>query len=116
MSIRGELEVAQALANQQRNASRQDYPELIQWQPEGTVLTFHGDPDCELNLDSLERLGSSISLLGLKVENDVQIARVFVPEGRLSEYLKLVNAYAHSQQLTFEADAERTAAKKPRGP
>ena len=88
-----DIEDAQAQASQQRAVSRQAHPELVQWQPEGVVLTFHSDPNYELNLDSLERLGTGIDLLSCKEERGVQIAKVFVHEGRLNEYLKLVNAY-----------------------
>jgi hypothetical protein len=101
--VRTALEDAQAQAVQQRAASRQDHPQLVQLQPEGVNLTFYGEPNFELNLDSLERLGSGIQLLSCKVEGNVQVAKVFVPEGGLNEYLKLVNAYANSVLLTFEA-------------
>src|SRR5262245_47424811 len=103
VKVRTELEGVQAQAGEQRAASRQAHPQLVQWQPEGVTLTFHGDPNFELNLDSLERLGAGIQLLSCKVEGNVQIAKVFVPEGSLNEYLKLVNAYANSVLLTFEA-------------
>src|SRR5688572_19477752 len=104
VKLRNEFQAAQQQADQLRQTSRQATPELVQWQAEGVVLTFFGDPNSGLNLESLERLGTGIVLLSLKVENTVQVAKVFVPEGRLSEYLKLVNAYANSVRLTFEAE------------
>jgi hypothetical protein len=103
VKIRAELDDAQAQAVQQRTATRQTYPHLVQWQPEGVVLTFHSDPNFELKLDSLERLGAGIELLSCKEEDGVQIAQVFVPEGKLNEYLKLVNSYANSVLMVFEA-------------
>jgi len=101
--VRTELEGAEAQAGQQRVASRQAHPQLVQWQPEGVTLTFYGDPNFELNLESLERLGAGIQLLSCKVEGDVQIAKVFVPEGSLNAYMKLVDDYANSVVLIFEA-------------
>ena len=107
VEVRTELEGAQAQAGQQRATSRQAYPQLVQWQPEGVVLTFRGDPNFDLNLDSLERLGSGIQLLSCKEEGGAQVAKVFVPEGRLNEYLKLVNDYANSVLMVFEALEEK---------
>ena len=103
VKIRNEMEDAQAQAGQQRAASHHAHPQLVQWQSEGVTLTFHGDPNYELKLESLERLGAGIQLLSCKIEGNVQIAKVFVPEGGLNEYLKLVNAYANSVLMTFEA-------------
>lgn len=103
VKVRTELEDAQTQAAQQLAASRHDHPQLVEWQSEGVALTFQGDPNFELNLDSLERLGNGIQLLSSKVEENVQVAKVFVPEGSLNEYLKLVNAYANSVLLTFES-------------
>jgi hypothetical protein len=105
--LRTELEDAQSQASQQRAVSRQAHPELVQWQPEGVVLTFHGDPDFDLNLESLERLRAGIDLLSCKEEGGVQVAKVFVPEGHLNEYLKLVDAYANSVVMDFEAPEEK---------
>lgn len=105
--LRTEMEDAQAQASQQRAVSRQAYPQLVQWQSEGVVLTFHSDPNFELNLDSLERLGVGINLLSCKEEDGVQVAKAFVPEGRLNEYLKLVNDYANSVVMVFEAPEEK---------
>jgi hypothetical protein len=107
VKVRTELDDAQTQAGQQRAASRQAYPQLVQWQPEGVVLTFHGDPNFDLNLDSLERLGAGIQLLSCKEQGGTQIAKVFVPEGRLNEYLKLVNDYANSVRMEFEAPEEK---------
>src|SRR5262249_41745519 len=58
-------------------------------------------------LDSLERLGAGIQLLSCKLEGNVQVAKVFVPEGALNEYLKLVNAYANSLLMVFEAPEDK---------
>lgn len=107
VKFRTELEGAQTQAGQQHAASRQAHPQLVQWQPEGVTLTFHGDPDFELKLDSLERLGAGIQLLSCKLEGNVQVAKVFVPEGALNEYLKLVNAYANSLLMVFEAPEDK---------
>ena len=105
--IRSELQAAQEQNVEQRMASRQDHPALVQWEPEGVVLTFHSDPNCELSLGSMERLGAGILLLSLKVEADAQVAKVFVPEQSLGEFLRLVNSYANSVLLTFEAEQSK---------
>jgi hypothetical protein len=91
-------------AQKRRTEDADAYPELLERKPEGLVLTFRGDPKHELKLDGLERRGSGIYLLGLTMDKDVQVARVFVPEGKLKEFLKLVDEYAASVVLTYEAD------------
>src|SRR6185312_13672518 len=101
--VRVELEAAQTRAGVERTANRQAFPQLVNWDSEGVTLTFHGDPNFELKLDSLERMGAGIHLLSCKIEGNVQVAKVFVPEGSLNEYLKLVNEYANSLLTVFEA-------------
>lgn len=102
--VREELEQADADARRRRDEDAEAHHELVEWQPEGVVLTFRSDPDHELNLERLERDGAGIQLLGVAVVGGVQTARVFVPEGRLSEFLKLVDAYAASIVLTYVAE------------
>ncbi len=114
IEVRSELQGAQTQAVKQRTANRQQYPDLVQWEPEGVVLTFHSDQDFELPLEKLERKGSGIYLLSLNEENGAQVAKVFVPEGRLGQFLHLVNAYANSVLLTFEADEDKEQQLKDR--
>jgi len=102
--VRTELEQADADVKRRRSEDAEAHPELVEWQPEGVVLTFHSDPDHELNLESLERPGAKIELLGVADFAGVQIARVFVPEGNLNAFLKLVYAYASSIVLTVVAE------------
>ncbi len=99
--VRKQLQDAKANASAQRTASEKKYPNLTAWQPEGVVLTFESDPKFDLSIDSLERLRVGIQLVSLKLEGDVQIAKVFVPEDGLGEFLKLVNEYARSVILKF---------------
>ncbi len=68
------------------------------------MLTFRSDPKHELNLERLERDSAEIELLGVTDDAGVQVARVFVPEGKLSEFLKLVDAYAASIVHTYVAE------------
>ncbi len=76
------------------------------------VLTFRSDLGHELSLKPLEREGAEIQLLGVTDDAGVQIARVFVPEGKLIAYLKLVGAYAASIVLTYVAEPENEAKLK----
>ncbi len=110
--VRKELEQADTDARRRRAEETEAYRELVEWQSEGVVLTFRSDPDHELNLESLERDGAKIELLGVTVNAGVQTARVFVPEGRLTEFLKLVDAYAASIVLTYVAEPNDEAKLK----
>ena len=103
--IKWELEAAGAEATLRRSEAAAANPDLLEWKPEGIVLTFRSEPDHELNLKSLERPGG-IHLLGVRDDDGTQTARVFVPEGKLISFLKLVGAYAGSVVLTFLANTE----------
>ena len=63
------LETAGAEADRRRSEAAAAHPELVEWKPEGIVLTFQSDPDHELNLESLERRGG-IHLLGMRNRPD----------------------------------------------
>jgi hypothetical protein len=104
-----ELRGAGADVKSRREKDAEAHPDLVEWQPEGVVLTFHSDPNHELSLERLERDGAKIELLGVKVVDGVQIARVFVPEGKLTKFLKLVEAYAASIVLTYLGDPKDEA-------
>jgi len=103
-----ELEAATTGAIERRSCDADAHPELLERQPEGIVLTFRGDPapDHELKLDGLERRGAGIYLLGVTEEKGAQVARVFVPENKLQVFLELVDEYAASAVLTFEAETK----------
>ena len=106
--LKSEFQDAAAAATEQRSHNADAHPELFARVPEGIVLTFQSDPapNYELRLDSLERQGDGIHLLGVNEENGAQVARVFVPEGKLPAYLKLIDAYAATAVLTFEAETK----------
>jgi hypothetical protein len=101
--VQRELRGAGADVNRRRAEDAEAFPDLVEWQPEGVILTFFSDPEHELSLDRLERDGATIELVGVKVVDGVQVARVFVPEGKLTTFLKLVETYASSTVLTYLA-------------
>ena len=92
--VKKELQNAEAEAIQRRQARVSRQPDLFERQPEGIVLTFRSDPDKELKLSGLERRGRGIELLGVTEENGTMVARVFVPEGEMIQFIKLVEDYA----------------------
>lgn len=67
--------------------------------PTGIVLVFRSDPAFELALKSLEAVHQGIELLNTRIEGDIHLAAVFIPNGRLI-YFK--NKF--SQYLTEETD------------
>src|SRR5271157_892368 len=106
--IKSDLEAADAEAERRRSDGVAAHAELVEWKPEGIVLTFQSEPRHPLSLEGLERHGG-IHLLGLTERDGTQIARVFVPETKLAKFLRLVDAYAASVVLTFLAEATEEA-------
>ncbi len=61
----------------------------------GLQVEFESFPDIELAFESLARERSGIELLNVRHEGDVTHANVFVPEGRLAHFERLLEAYLH---------------------
>ncbi len=101
--VRASLEAAGAEAKRRLEEEETARPELVEWKPEGIVLTFESEPNHPLSLEGLERRGG-IHLLGMTEQDGTQTARVFVPEKKLAIFLRLVDAYASSIVLTYLAD------------
>ena len=108
--VRQELTGIDAALRGRRAEDESANPGLIEYRADGAVLTFRSDPDHELSLDRLERNGAKIELLSVKVVDGVQVARVFVPEGGMAAFLKLVDAYSASVVLTYAGDPKDEAA------
>jgi hypothetical protein len=107
--IREALKGVGAALKHRREEDEAANPDLVEYRADGVVLTFRSDPAHELSLDRLERDGASIELLGVRVVGGLQIARVFVPDGKLSTFLKLVDTYAASIVITYAGKPEDEA-------
>ncbi|MEQ1546077.1 S8 family peptidase [Methyloglobulus sp.] len=59
----------------------------------GIYLAFESEPDFELKFDSLEFQPSGIELCNVKLDDNKTIATVFVPEGKLTHFLKKISQY-----------------------
>ncbi len=59
----------------------------------GIYLAFESEPDFELKFASLEFQPSGIELCNVKFVDHKTIATVFVPEGRLTHFLKKISQY-----------------------
>lgn len=110
--LRSELEGAGAEAQRKRAAEKVAYSELVKWQADGVVLTFKSDPNHELKLESLERRKDGILLLSLSEKDDCQFAKVFVPEQKLTAFLRVVDKYAANVVLTYATDQKNVASIK----
>jgi hypothetical protein len=110
--LRGELIAAGDEAQRQRTEKAATHPNLVTWQADGVVLTFKSDPHHELKLEGLERRSKGIVLLSLSEEDGCQIAKVFVPQDMLVEFLRLVDKYAANVFLVFTVDQADVAAIK----
>lgn len=67
---------------------------------DGICVTFEGEPDFELKVESLEFQPSGIELLTAKEVDNKIIASVFVPEGKLGFFIRKVEKY-----LTDDTDS-----------
>lgn len=59
----------------------------------GIYLKFESDPKFDLKFDSLEFQRSGIELCAIKQADDRWLATVFVPEGKLTHFLKKIRQY-----------------------
>src|SRR4051812_41171775 len=55
--LKRELEASGTEAARRRSEAAAAYPDLLEWKPEGIVLTFRSEPGHELSLEGLERQG-----------------------------------------------------------
>jgi Subtilase family len=106
--VRTALETADAEAKRRLEEEEAAHPQLVEWNPEGIVLTFQSEPNHPISLEGLERRGG-IHLLGMTEQGGTQTARVFVPEKKLTAFLRLVDAYASSIVLTYLAEPANVA-------
>jgi hypothetical protein len=100
--VRSALEAAGAAVKKRLEDEEAEQPQLLEWKPEGMVLTFESEPNHPLSLDGLERHGG-IHLLGMTERGGKQTARVFVPDKRLATFLRLVDTYSSSIVLAYLA-------------
>ena len=66
----------------------------------GLQVEFESFPDIELAFESLARERSGIELLNVRHEDGRTLATVFVPEGKLGMFEKLVTAYLDESRDT----------------
>ncbi|HLG16059.1 MAG TPA: S8 family peptidase [Blastocatellia bacterium] len=66
----------------------------------GIVIQFESEPKYELALKSLEYFPSGIELLAVRQFDNKRIAAVFVPEAKLSRFIKQVTAYLEKETQT----------------
>jgi hypothetical protein len=92
--LKAELDQANAQAEALRRQQQEQGRPSFQRGAKGIVLTFQSDPGHELKLESLERRRHGIELLSVAVVDDVMSAKVFVPEGELIRFLRLIDSYA----------------------
>ncbi len=59
----------------------------------GIYLEFESEPDFDLKCESLENSTQGIELLSIKKEGAKTLATVFIPEGKLVHFEKLLSAY-----------------------
>ncbi len=102
--VRASLIAAKSEARRQLEEEEAARPKLLEWKPEGIVLTFQSEPNHLLSLEGLERRRDGIHLLGVTEQGGTQTARVFVPEERLATFLRLVDVYASSIVLIYLAE------------
>lgn len=106
--LKSELDAARKEAARQQDEERRVRPAVVQWQPEGMVLTFESDPSFDLKLESLDAPKSTgIELVSVRETGNVMQAKVFVPNGKLSHFFERLRQYEADAILTVECDPVR---------
>ena len=73
----------------------------------GVQIEFESFPDIELAFESLARERSGIELLNVRNSGAIMLATVFVPDGKLLHFEKLVTAYLDEQQDSAKGPKNR---------
>ncbi len=76
----------------------------------GMYLEFQSEPEFELALNSLESAQQGIELTAVRQRAGVMLATVFIPEGKLSYFIKKLEDYSTEKTPTGKAKNERLAA------
>lgn len=63
----------------------------------GVYLEFESDPEHRLTVESLSHRPAGIELVNVRARRDVEVATVFVPEGKLSTFVRKVESYRDEQ-------------------
>ena len=66
----------------------------------GVSLEFRSEPGFDLLVKSLEAQRIGIELLGVKEEGEVTVATVYVPDGRIGHFEKLIDKYLDATKHT----------------
>lgn len=96
----------EALRSQQMESD--ESPEVIEAREGFEIrVEFESFPDIDLALESLARERAGIELLNVRQEERRMLATVFVPDGKLVEFEKLVQAYLDESQNTRNGPRNR---------
>lgn len=102
--LRAEIDTAHQDAATRRQPAPSRTPEVLVRQPEGLVLTFESDPGHELKVESLEDRRAGITVVSVSQADGVERAKVFVPEGKQTFFLRKLDGYAARVTLTIDGD------------
>lgn len=65
----------------------------------GIQIEFQGQPDVELAFESLSRKREGIELLNVRRDGEIAYATVFVPEGKLGVFERIINEYIDERSI-----------------
>jgi hypothetical protein len=104
--LAGQVQVAEQTAHEGAEA----LPDVKK--PKGVVLEFSSEPKFKLRLQSLERRQSGIELCNARIDDDdVMHATVFIPEGKVSIFVRLFEAYAKEEDKRSGQPKNKTLAE-----
>lgn len=102
--LRAEIDTARQDAAARRQPAPSRTPDVLARQPEGMILTFESDPGHELKLESLEDRRAGIRVVSVNQVGGVERAKVFVPEGKQTFFLRKLDGYTARVTLTIDGD------------
>jgi hypothetical protein len=104
------LDAARMGAADKRKQEKNTLSHLLQREPGGIVFSFESEKGHDLKLEGLEKIKDGIQLRNATEKDDVQYAKVFVPESSLSHFFKVIDTYATRTVITIDAPvAERSS-------
>lgn len=74
---------------------------------DGIALAFRSEPGFALWVEQLDNLTAGIELLNVRQDGDTEIATVFVPDGALGHFERLLDDYLHYPDIATSAGNRR---------
>jgi hypothetical protein len=90
-ALKQALQSAEAAALTRRQAE----PVHVEGATPGLYVVFDSQPGFQLKLETLDAKGSGIEVVSVSLDDSVEKATVFIPDGKIAYFIKRFDEYAH---------------------